>query len=721
MATGRKRKHRERLSEKTRKGCDSPTRTTKGSEVGRNVQSPRKRSNKKRWNQSNIDTLFYAGSQKFVNQYFNLGPSANNTQFYFNLLQQPVNMVTGYQRQHRKGISYIPGEGADPQTTDQYTKLMTHVCNTEGIHEQFSRACEQAAVTGMVLLQPYLDYTGSDPAQGQLKVKLWEYNSFLVDPYARNYDFSDAQFVWTQEYISKHEAESRFPDKYNTVSPMAGTPQRYGSFYFLPENYNMARNDLMVLSYVWYKWKRKKKRLYSRSRNQFFDFAGGQEQMDQILYAIDDMEAVEVEVPCWKLAVILNDQLMFQGDNPLGFDDCPFIPVFWNYEPHNNYYDLRVRGLVRTMRDSNFLLNRRIILNHDISEATINAGWLRKVGAVANEDNLKKSGQGWDILVNEGYELTDIQKILPSAVPESDMALADQLQSLIFSTSGVNLETWSAQDSSQASSLTVMLKQAANLMVLQKYFDQWDLSLKTLGERMLQIVQNNWNAPKVGLIIGEEPTPFFYSKIFSTYQTVVEEGVLTATQKYQEYQSWLELNQQLGGIIPPHEIAKRAPIQGKNDLMEILQQQMQQQQAVQAEATNIQHAFESAKLQELQSKAVSNLATARERHGRAEADIGLYEERLSEITRNRALATKDKMEALEKMVDVTAKLGAVETMLKMGEIERMNNSQAINEDIEKVDAKRTSASNEFMMEMLKGMPGLQTQQPQQQMPQEQGL
>lgn len=623
-------------------------------------------------------------------------------------------MVTGYQRQHRKAINYIPGEGADTQTTDQYTKLMTHICNTEGIHEQFSRACEQAAITGMVLLQPYLDYSGDDPAQGQLKLKLWEYNSFLIDPYFRNYDASDAQFVWTQEYISKKEAEFRFPDKYQTVAPMSGTPQRYGSFYFLPENYNMARNDLMVLSYVWYKWKKKKKRLYSKSRNQFFDFAGGQEQLDQILYAIDDMEVVEVEVPSWKLAVVLNDQLMFQGDNPLGFDGCPFIPVFWNYEPHNNYYDLRCRGLVRTMRDSNYLLNRRIIINHDISEATINAGWVRKVGAVANEDNLKKSGQGWDIIVNEGYELTDVQKIIPSSVPESDMALADQLQSLIFSTSGVNLETWSAQDNAQASSLTVMLKQAANLMVLQKYFDQWDLSLKLLGERLLEVVLNNWNAPKVQLVIGEEPSPYFYSKIFSKFQVVVEEGVLTPTQKYQEYQAWLELNQQLGGIIPAAEIAKRAPIQGKTELMEILDRQAQQQQAMQSEATNIQHAFEEAKLQELYSRATANLATAKERHGRSQADIGLYEERLSEITRNRALATKDKMEALEKMVDVTAKLGAIETMVKMGEIERYNNMQSIGEDIEKMDAKKESESNAFMMEMLRNMPGLQ-QPPQQSM------
>ena len=188
-----------------------------------------------RWNQANIDTLFYAGSQSFVNRYYNFSPSAaTNTNFYFNLLQQPVNMITGYQRQNRKAINYIPSEGGDSKTTDQYTRVITHVCNSEGIYEQFSKACELACISGKVLIQPYLDYNGTDQAQGQLKLKVWEYNSFMVDPYYRNPDMSDAQWVWCQEYISKREAEARFPGKTEGITPMAGAPQRYGRFYFLP-------------------------------------------------------------------------------------------------------------------------------------------------------------------------------------------------------------------------------------------------------------------------------------------------------------------------------------------------------------------------------------------------------------------------------------------------------------------------------------------------------
>ncbi len=673
-----------------------------------------------RWNQSNIDTLFYAGSQTFVNRYFNFSPTTSYQQYYFNLIQQPVNMITGYERQHRKNFSYIPTEGADAKTTDQYTRIITNVANSGDIHEQKSKAKELAAISGMVLVQPYLDYTGDDQAQGQLKMKIWEYSSFLVDPYFRSPDMSDAQFVWCQEYISKKEAEFRFPDKLQQIAPMSGTPQRYGSFYFLPENYNMARNDLMVLSYVWYKWKKKKKRLYSRSRNQFFDFAGGDDNLEALLYNIPDMEEVEVEVPCWKLATILNDQLMFQGDNPLGFDGCPFVPYYWNYEPHINYYDLRVRSLVRTMRDPQFLMNYKIITNNDIAAATINAGWKRKVGAVANEDNLKKAGQGWDVIINEGYDMTDCEKIIPSAVPESDLALADQMQQLIYSTSGINLENWSGQQDKQISSLTLLMKQAANLMVFQKYFDQWDYSDKLLGERLLQIVLNNWNAEKCSLYIGEEPTPHFYSRVFAKFQVLVEESDLTPTQQNLQAQQMMDINQAFAReVFPPSMIIPKLNITGKGEIIPYLQQQEQQQQAAQSEAMNIQHTVEEMKLKELMAKIHNLLSQARERDSRSESNIGLYEERMAEVSKNHAISTREKMDALTKLLDAIQRFGELETFLQANNLQTVNYDNQELEKNAREDVEKDEASKRFLEQIMSSQPMTNRGQNQQQNPMQQ--
>lgn len=627
-------------------------------------------------------------------------------------------MVTGYQRQHRKSIVYQAADGADPQTTDQYTRLIMNVAQKEGIHEAFSKSCELSAIAGMNLIQPYLDYTGDDPAQGQLKLKVWEYNSFLVDPYFRQPDMSDAQFVWCQEYISKNEAEARFPDKAKVVKPMMGSPQRYGNFYFLPENQNMANNDLMVLSYVWYKWKKDRKRLYSRTRNQFFDIAK-EADLEAILYNINDMEEVTVQSPCWKLAVVLNDQLMFQGDNPLwDGPECPFIPNFWNYDPHVQQYDLRSRSLIFPMRSPQFLFNYKVITNNDIAAATINAGWKRKIGAVANEDNLKKAGQGWDVIINEGYELADCEKIIPSAVPQSDLELAQQMADLVFKTSGIDLENWAGQQDKQSSSLTLLIKQASNLLPFQKYFDQWDHCLKLVGERLLQVALNKWNAEKVKLLINEEPSPYFYSGIFAKYQTVVEEGLLTATQKNMQAQQMLDINSTFGReVIPPSMIIKDMNIQGKAEILKFLQQQEEQQSAIQAEAQNIQHTFEEMKLKELMARIHNQLSQARERDSRSESNMGLFEERMSMISKNHALAAKEKMAALEQLLETIQKFGEVETFLKANELESIKLDEEEREKDTRQMVERNEASKRFIEQIM----GSQSQPQQERMPLQQPM
>lgn len=657
-----------------------------------------------RWNQSHIDTLFYAGEQKFVNNFFGFANYFQQYQnFNFNICAQPINMVTGYQRQHRKSIIYTATEGGDSKTTDQYTRLIMHANNESGILDTYSKSCELAAIAGMNLMQPYLDYT-EDAVNGKLKLKVWEYNSFLVDPYFREPDMSDANFIWCQQYVSKQEAIAMFPNKQvNQIKPMAGTPQRYGRFYFLPENYNMARNDLLVLSYVWYKWKRKRKKLYNKVTQEIFDYTGDQNELQQMMSHLGDLEEIEMEVPTWKLAVVLNEQLMYQGFNPLGFDECPMVCNYWNYDPHLAYYDLRNRSLIRPMRAAQYLFTHRMLTNLDISESTINSGYKRKEDAVANPENLRYAGQGKDIIIKQGYEMTDVEKIVASGTPQSDLELANQLTELMYRVSGVTPSNLGLSEESNVSTLTEMLRQGAGLITLQKFFDQWDTALKLLGNLELKIVQHNWSYHKVARILGEEPTPFFFSKIFAKYHVLCEEGLNTSTQKQYEFAQTMELNQALGGIIPPQWLASKATIQGKTELMELLAQQQQQQAAMAEHTQMLEQAKLDAQLKELYSKAASNIAMAKERYGRFESNVGLLEERMSEVSKNRSLSTKAKMEALEKMIDVIGKYGEIETMLKLNNIESYDYKQREQEDTDKIQAYQEANANEFASKLMQGM------------------
>lgn len=657
-----------------------------------------------RWNQSNIDTLFYAGEQKSINSYFNFNPTNNFQSFQFNLIQQPVNMVTGYQRQHRKSINFTPLEKSKQDYSDELTNVVTYANNYRGILEKVSTAYEQSAISGMVLMQPYLDYT-DDPINGTLDLKVWSYNSFMVDPYFREPDMSDCNFIWCQQYLSKQEAINYFPEKADLIRSMSGYGNRYGKFYFLPENYNLARNDLLVMSHVWYKSTRMKKMLYNRNDGIAYEYVDDDKFLNEMVEKTGFFEVIEIQVPTWKLAVVINEQMMYSNYNPLGFDECPLIPVYWNRDPHIAQYDLRVRSLVRSMRDSQFLLNRRIILNHDISESSINSGWLRRENSIVNEEDLRYGGQGKDIIVKENGDPLEqcIQKIIPNAVPPSDMQLADQLADLIFRTSGVNQELLGMANDS-ATGIEVMLRQGAGLVTLQKYFDQWDVALKLLGNLEQKIIQKKWSAAKIQRIIGKEPNPEFLTKTFSKYDVLVSEGLNTTIQQQQQFLQISQLNQIVGGVIPAKFIIQNATIQGKNEIIEAIEAQEKQQAEAQKQQMLIEQAKLEAELQETHARSVDHLAMARERHGRAESNIGLFEERISEISRNRALALKDKMDALQKLMEVYSMYGQHEADKKIKELEILGLLQKFEEDKEEAHAHATSQSNNFLTNTMNNAP-----------------
>ena len=136
---------------------------------------------------------------------------------------------------------------------------------------------------------------------------------------------------------------------------------------------------------------------------------------------------------------------------------------------------------------------------------------------------------------------------------------------------------------------------------------------------ILQLEINNWSAEKVALILQEEPTPYFYSKIFSKYDVIVEEALLTPTQRNLQAQQMLDINATFGReVIPASMIIPHMNIQGKSEIVQFLQQQEQQASAMQQEQQMIASSFQEAQLKELYSKAVANIARAREDNTRSE-------------------------------------------------------------------------------------------------------
>ena len=114
------------------------------------------------WGEADTDTRFETGDQTLWTDLYGNLPANRRRQFNFNRIRRVINMVSGHQRKNRKSTIVIPVENGDQETADQFSKILMWVNRQENVLETISESFHGALVTGMNLLQVWVDYR-NDP------------------------------------------------------------------------------------------------------------------------------------------------------------------------------------------------------------------------------------------------------------------------------------------------------------------------------------------------------------------------------------------------------------------------------------------------------------------------------------------------------------------------------------------------------------------------------
>jgi hypothetical protein len=365
------------------------------------------------------------------------------------------------------------------------------------------------------------------------------------------------------------------------------------------------------------------------------------------------VKLIESEVPTVRCAILVQNKIMYDGPNPVGIDDYPIVPVVGYYDPQLPYYPWRVQGIVRSLRDAQYLFNRQKVIQLDILESQINSGWIYKPDSMLNPlDVFTLSGQGKGVALKKEANMTDVQRIEPPAIPPTTIQITESLGAEIMKASGINEELMGSAVDEKAGVLA-MLRQGAGLTGLQILFDQLDTSQKRLGKLRIDIMQANYVPAKVKKILeGEEPAPQFYSKAFGKYHCAIEEGLNTTTQKQMQFAQMLQLRE-YGVPITDQDLLEAATIQNKQ---KIVDNALRGQQAAQ----QTQQMHEQLQLQDIQSRIELNKA-------RSVADRGLGVERISRVEENKALADERRAQAIKD--EDTALLEKVRALKELEQID----------------------------------------------------
>lgn len=603
-----------------------------------------------RWQRTTKAISFAAGDSSdygFATQGGTPFDGVRPTGYTFNVIEPRINIICGMQRQHRRSLQAQSNYPSGNDIATKYSRLFVHNDNKKDLGHKFSLGFEKGVITGLAFSEVILDHS-NDLICGDIDLRLWEYNSFIFDYTCRDiWGLTDLKYLWCQAYVDKRKAMAQYPEAAHLIEGFG--PGAYGNpvFMFLPEAITPRQQDVVVMSRFWSK--------VNVKQPVWIDLNTGISHFKRPEY-LSNFKYVEIAKEVARLTVLVNDQIVSEEIAPNGLDCMPFIAHTWDYWPELQAPSSRVRGMADWLTATQWMLNRRMVINHDTCETSINSGLLFEEDSLVDEDVQRRAGQGRNIAYNKGSPIP--QQIQPVALPQSNFELVNQL--ILMSDKITNIsDSLTGVDTQSKSGLMEMIRQDSATVGLQKYFDDADRSLTRLGYLQMELMQKNWTAHKMARILNCKPeeTAELFDTNLKDFSIVISEGVYTDIQKRTEFINAVEVCAMAGIKAPPKYLLEKAPIQGTNELIAAIEQQEKQNQDAQMQQLAVELAVKEAEISLIKAKSVEQLNLAISHKARSKSYVGLEHERNAEVIKNTSVSNKNNAEAIIKIAPLIEKYG----------------------------------------------------------------
>lgn len=531
--------------------------------------------NKEAQTQSFIDSRFECGDTDVYNEIYNI-PGNRSKWLSINNIRPLIAQPAGYQREHRNSIIASPQDDADSAYTDQLTKLMMWNNKKENLNYKISNAFQSALISGISYLFAYMDYT-YDQESGDLRWDLLRYDQVLIDPFFKDLSLKDCSGFLMRNYITKDIAISIYPEQREEIEMLHAYDTKDDRFQFMPQSYQTSyKKDVIAYDQFYYQDLREQQMVIDQESGSMFEWEGPvTKKLRQLLKDFPQLSYKKSMVPTVKLAAMLNGKCFYDDMNPIGLDTYPLVPVVAYFNPDAPTMAQRLQGLVRGLRDPQFLLNRRRAIEFDMAESRATNQVIFKASSLDNPDDINQTGQGKSVSINKSGSIDDI-KLMPYAdIPPGFFQLSENIQNDMYKILG-NTEINMGAASDSLAGISQMLSQGAAMVVQKPLFDALDYSSELIGRMQAKALTKNFTAQKIARIINEEPDERFFNKSSIEYDIVIEQGFNTSTQKQLAFAQMLQM-QNAGVQIPQQYMVEAAPIQNKRKIIESIQKQQEQE------------------------------------------------------------------------------------------------------------------------------------------------
>lgn len=583
------------------------------------------------------DVGFYLGNQWSLEQLKYLGNERRNA-FTFNKSRKSINMVSGYLSATQEQSVVVARENSNPKTASQLTDLLQTQMNPKG-YRVANRAKHNSLVAGVSWVSPWLDYR-NDYLNGRIEYHLDNWNDVIWDPFSTRLDLEDCTFMARRKYLSKDVIKSLVPGSEREIDAM-GYGNRDEKFTYEPYARQWGLQQLLAYNEYWKQRYKKGWVLVDKATGSQKPWKGSKNRLERLQAFFPNLAVVEGYYKTVEFNIIVENRLMYSGEDPWGIGDYPFVPYYCVFEPSYDLAQWKWQGLQRLFRDSQEEYNMRKSKLLDIVDSQIGVGWKVKSDAVSNPKALFQTGQGKVIFFNPGFETSDAEKIDPPSIPESLFALQETFNEDMKDF--IDLAALGNDQSDRMSAMLFKMKQSMAIMQLGPIMDNFKEADYLLNKKVLKMIQK-FTPEKVELLIKQTPTPEFYNSSFLEYDIDFTEMPMTNYQKQAAFmQAW---TMRASGVNVPDEILwENAPYPISKQGMQLIQERAQAAQAQQQ-----QEAEDKKQVNELlQAKAFTDISLGKERLSRIKYDAALSEERLAAAQEERSRATLNEVRSMKEI------------------------------------------------------------------------
>lgn len=580
-------------------------------------------------NQWSLEELSYLNNQR-------------RSSFTYNKIRRIINLIEGQQRKNRLASIVAPIEDSSEQTSVDLTDVLQYVMNYGDGYDFISDGFRGGITSGLSFISPWMDYR-DDPVSGDVKFHHDAWNAVMFDPFVNNIRTLDnCGFFARRRFLPRTEVISLIPDKEDVIK---GLPwgSRDDKFTYMPYARQWGMQKLLNYNEYWRtKWEMKEV-LVDMQTGETRDWTGPKNRLKMVREIYPQLQIIKKPVKTVELGIIVEGELLYYGTDPWGLQDYPFVGFAAIWEPSYDLWEWKIQSLVRVLRDSQTEINKRRSKMVDMYDNQLATGWKAKKNSVENPSSLYKTGQGQVVWMKDTAQMTDAEKLTPPMLDGSIFQLEAEFEKDMFEVMGISPENVGMAENDKIESAAILskMRQAAGWLPMQPLFDGLRQSQKILSEKVLKLIQINYTPEKVKMILKREPTQEFFSKIFGRYSIVVEEGLLTDTQKQDQFVKKIALKS-MGVNITDSELISSSNLHDKKEIGERMQGEAQAAQQMQQMQAQLQ-------MKAVDSKSNADNSLAAERFEKISLDKALNAERISRAEEERTAGALNLVKAAKEL------------------------------------------------------------------------